>query len=269
MSIRQEALRALKWVSAATDPIGGKRPGPRILIYHQVGAGSGLEMDVGADLFRSQMDWLRHHGRIVDLDHSVEGIRRARVEDDEYVVTFDDGHVSVYRHAFAYLEQNSIPFTLYLTTGPLERGGYLHEDRSMPTVNWTQVNEMLSTGLVTVGSHSHRHLDARRHDRLELEEDLVICDGTIADRTGVEPVHYAYPWGHWSSQADPIVRNRYRSAAIGSGRGIQQGQDPHRISRVPVMASDGPMLFRRKMWGGFRLETGLRRARDLMSREMP
>lgn len=264
MRSRRLALHAAKWAAAITDPLFGKRPGPRVLIYHQVGADSGLEMDVAVDVFHSQMAWLASHGRVVGLDEAVERAGRSVLESDDYVITFDDGHLGVYQYAFPYLAENSIPFTLYLTTAPLEADGYLHDDRSMPTLNWAQVNEMVSTGLVTIGSHSHRHLDARRHDGRELESDLLVCDETIAKRTGIKPQHYAYPWGHWSSQADPIVRARYRTASVGSGPGLGPGFDPHRLPRLPVMASDGDLLFRRKMWGGFRLETGLRRLHDLM-----
>lgn len=264
MRSRTLALSAVKWASAMTDPLFGRRPGPRVLIYHQVGADSGLEMDVAAEVFRSQMAWLAGHGRIVGLEEAVERAGKSVPKGDDYVITFDDGHLGVYEYAFPYLAENYIPFTLFLTTGPLEGDGYLHEDRSMPTLNWAQVNEMVSTGLVTIGSHSHRHLDARRHDGPALESDLLVCDETIAERTGVEPHHYAYPWGHWSYRADPIVRARYRTASVGSGPGLGPGFDPHRLTRLPVMASDDDLLFRRKMWGGFRFETGLRRLRDLM-----
>jgi len=265
MGARRMALRGLKWASVVSDPVLGRRKGPRLLIYHQVGAGSGLEMDVTPEAFRSQLDWVLSHGRIVDLGSAVARIGTGE-SDDDYVITFDDGHSGVFKHAFPTLLERSIPFTLYLSTEPLEGGGPLHDDRRMPLLSWEQIGEMVSSGLVTVGAHSHRHLDMRRHDSSTIRQNLETCDRVLETRLGVRPEDFAYPWGHWSSAADQLVRERYRTAVLGSGGGIAPGTDVHMLKRIPVMASDSTSLFRRKMWGGFRLESALRDVKDSFSR---
>jgi peptidoglycan/xylan/chitin deacetylase (PgdA/CDA1 family) len=265
MSVRRIALRAVKWASVASDPILGRRQGPRILLYHQIGSGSGLEMDVTPEAFRSQLDWLLSNGRAVDLATAVTGKDNAD-SGDQYVVTLDDGHLGVYEHAYPALLEQSIPFTLYLTTEPLEGDGFLHDDSRMPLLSWAQITEMMSSGLMTVGAHSHRHLDMRRHDAMTIRQDLEACDRVLETRVGIRPQHFAYPWGHWSSVADRLIRQRYTTAVVGGGRSVGTGADLHRLGRIPVMASDSAALFRRKMWGGFRLETVLRDARDSFSR---
>jgi hypothetical protein len=62
-----------------------------------------------------------------------------------------------------------------------------------------------------------------------------------------------------------VVREFYDSAVLGSGRGIHAGDDVYRLHRVPIMARDSDLLFRRKMWGGFRLENALRDLRDSLT----
>lgn len=257
-ALRTAALKSVKVASIVTDPLaGGARPGPRILIYHQVGADSGLEMDVTRDEFARQLEWTLETGRVLRLEDAV-----GSEDPDAYVFTFDDGHAGVYNHAFDLLAEHGAPFTLYLSSGPLEKGGLLHGDSRMPLLSWGQTAEMVDSGLVTIGSHSHEHLDMRQHSRDVIEADLIRCDEVIAERLGVEPQHFAYPWGQWSAEADGVVRDRYTSATVGSGPGITAETDHHRLPRVPVMLSDSPMMFRRKMWGGFRLETALRGLRD-------
>lgn len=260
MATRELALKVMKGASMVADLPFGPRRGPRILIYHQVGSGSGKEMDVPLEAFERQVEWMAGNGRFVALD-DVNGASDDAA--DIFVLTFDDGHQTLYTKAFPLLVDLGVPFTLFITTGPLEERRPLHGDPTMPLVSWPQVSEMLASGLMTVGSHSHEHLDARAHGTAKLEADLSRCDSIIESRVGVRPIHFAYPWGHWSSAADPLVRQRYEAAYVGSGPSIGPRDDRHRVPRIPVMASDSPLsVFARKMWGGFRLETTLRRYRD-------
>lgn len=259
------SLLALKWASVVSDPVMGERKGPRLLIYHQIGARSGLEMDVTPPAFRSQLDWILSDGQVVDLPSAVARMGTSK-SDEDYVITFDDGHSGVFEHAYPILLDRSIPFTLYLTTEALEGSGHLHDDRRMPLLSWEQIREMVSSGLVTVGAHSHQHLDMRRHEPSTIRQDLETNDRVLENRLGVRPHDFAYPWGRWSLTTDTLVRGRYSTAVLGGGRGIVPDTDVHMLTRVPVMASDTKALFRRKMWGGFRLEWILRDVRDSFSR---
>ncbi len=122
MSARRMALRGLKWASVVSDSVLGRRKGPRLLIHHQVAAGSGLEVDVAPEAFRSQLDWVLSNGRVVDL-RSVVAPMGTGESDDDYVITFDDGHSGVFKHAFPTLLERSIPFTLVNGQQDLPGGG--------------------------------------------------------------------------------------------------------------------------------------------------
>lgn len=261
MRFRNLLITTAKWASVLSDPLMGRRLGPRLLIYHQVGADSGFEMDVSPQAFLRQLDWIQSHGRIVDLETALIG-RSDPDSSEMFVLTFDDGHVGVFEHAFPTLLRRGLPFTLYLTTGPIERGGSLHDDDRMRLISWGQVEEMVGSGLATVGAHSHGHLDMRLHGEEAIRNDLVMCDQLLEQRLGIKPRHFAYPWGHWSQTADRLVRERYESAVLGGGKGISPKDDVHELHRLPIMASDSYVLFRRKMWGGLRLENALRSLRD-------
>lgn len=265
MTAKKMLLKTTKWLSTAADLPFGQRSGPRILIYHQVGAAHGLEMNVGLKAFESQLDWLLSDGEIVDLNQAVEMIGMPG-DEHRYVLTFDDGHVSLFEAAFPLLKRKGVPFTLFVTTEPMEQGIPLHGDSRMPMVSWGQIREMLDSGLVTIGAHSHAHLDMRAHSENAIAKDLDHCNTILKERLKVAPRHFAYPWGHWSEAADGAVRARYETATVGSGSGIAADFDVHKLTRIPIMASDSnPRLFQRKMWGGFRLETKLRSGRDRLA----
>ncbi len=252
---RRAARVAVKTLAAASDLVGGRLPGPRFLIYHQVEAGLGREMEVSRAVFLSQLEWLGQHGSIVDLDTAW----RRRTEpgaDRLFVLTFDDGYADMYQHAYPALAAERIPFTLYLTTHPVESGEPLAVGAN--PLDWDQVRTMASSGLMTLGAHTHRHLDLRRLDRHGAAAEIELSNELIVRRVGITPRHFAYPWGFFAPTADPVVRSTYQTAAAGS-EPVDADADPHRLGRQPVQASDGLLFFRRRMWGGLRLETRLRR----------
>ena len=144
MSARDLTLRAVRLCSAAADRLGGRRPGPRLLIYHQVGEGSGLEMDVSVEMFEYQMRWLRDNGELVTMEAAVSpaGLERT----DSSVVTFDDGHSSLWQHALPILVELGIPFLLYVCSAPLDGTRLLHDDPRMPLLSWDDIQYISNTG---------------------------------------------------------------------------------------------------------------------------
>lgn len=247
-----------KAVFALADLAFGRLPGPRILIYHQVGAGLGRQMEVREEAFRSHLDWLGYHGRVVDLETAISSKDQPDGR-SHYVLTFDDGYEDLHRVAFPLLEAARIPFTLYLATHPVESREPLTPGGRANPLTWAQVREMLASGLMTLGVHTHRHVDLRSLGEEEIRQELEVSDRLVGERTGVRPRHFAYPWGYWSARADAQVRQRYSSAVLGSGPPNDSRTEPFLLHRMPVQLADGVFFFRRKMRTGLRLEDLVRR----------
>jgi peptidoglycan/xylan/chitin deacetylase (PgdA/CDA1 family) len=241
---------------STVDLLLGDFPGPRLLIYHQIGAGHGQELDIATEVFGSQLDWLEANGQIVGLEEALR-LRSLPESESSFVLTFDDGYRDMFQNAFPLLAARTIPFTLYLTTGPLEDGIPLAPDR--PPLTWDDVRTMSETGLLTLGAHTHRHVDMRSAGQAQIDEELDTSNRLIEERTGSRPVHFAYPWGYWSAAADSAVRNRYASAVLGGGGSLTGDTDPFLIPRVPVQLSDGLVFFKTKMRRGLRTEEAVRR----------
>ena len=258
-SVRSNVLRkAAKTVFAAADVFYGAFPGPRILIYHQVGVMLGREMEVALETFRSHLDIIGKFGKVVDLETAVA--RRGDPEADRLVVlTFDDGYEDVYRNAFPLLKERGWPFTLYLTTAPIVSGEALdpHYPDARP-FTWDQVNEMAETGLATIGAHTHSHPDLRRLSADRLGEELETSNRLIEQATGAPPRHFTYPWGYWAPEADRLVRERYATATVGGGGPVRADTDPYLLPRIPVQRSDGLRFFKKKLRTGLRMEDRVR-----------
>lgn len=233
-----------------------RRPGLVILIYHRVGGGSSSEIDLVSDLFERQMAYLREHARIVPMDAVVDGALDAVDSKgrDAVAVTFDDGSRDIYEKAFPVLLRYEIPATVYLVTRyveaqmPFDFGDYGRLDRRPWPLTWAQIREMVASGLVTVGGHTHSHVDLTRVPDREARVEVERSAALIADRVGRPPAHFAYPWGRFSPVTRAIVGERYQTAVRGGSAKNFFGEfDLLGLWRRPVQRSDGFWLFTMKL----------------------
>ena len=252
--IRALAKAGFSLVDAIREPLAG----PRLLIYHQIGAGHGFELDVDPTAFERHLDWLSEHGTVVSLE---EALRRRAEPDAEnlFVLTFDDGFADMFERGFPVLRERRLPFTVYLTARSVEDQVPLTDRPRSAPISWAQVNHMAESGLATLGAHTYAHGDLRFMSEQEVAEDLERCDHLIRQRTGATPVHFAYPFGYWSESADAAVRDRYESAVLGGSPTAELPRDSWLVNRVPIQLSDGVRFFTRKAIRGLRTEETVRR----------
>ena len=250
------ARKGSKAVFAAADLVMGSWPGPRLLIYHQVRDDPQREMEVSLEAFDAHLFWLRANAKVVSLDEAI--IKRGHPDANKlFVLTFDDGYSDLFDTVYPALDESAMPFTLYLATKHVETQQPLSPG-SQP-LTWDQIGKMAEGGLMTVGAHTHEHIDLRHASVNHIEDDLGQSDQLIKDRLGIVPIHFAYPWGYWSPLADTVVRAHYQTAALGAGRPLTSKTDPFLMHRLPVQRSDGAFFFRRKAKRGMRLEEKFRR----------
>ena len=242
-----------KMVFAMTDLLLPTPRGPRILIYHQVGARRGRQMEMTTEAFAWQLEWLIANREVVSLDSAVH---RWHEHDAERlaVLTFDDGYLDTYTTAFPLLKDHNLPFTLYLSTQMIESG---IADGS-EALQWQQIEAMVESGLVTVGSHTHTHRDLRLTTEDETQSEIESSDSIIEERLGFRPRHFAYPWGYWGPSAHDVVSRTYETAVLGAPQS-KSAFDAHKIHRFPVQNSDGTTFFRARLNGGLLLEERVRR----------
>ena len=262
---REIALRAVKTTAAGLDLLRPRARGVTILIYHRVGGRSGLEVDLPAPLFAAQVARLAESGRVVTLDRAAElllegGERSGGGPDtDPVVVTFDDGTADFVDQALPVLERHRVPVVLYAATA------FIEESRPFPDdgkpVSWAALEDARSTGLVTVGSHTHTHALLDRLDGDAVGDELDRSIRLIEERLGATPRHFAYPKAlAGSPAAEHAVRRRFDTAALAGTRVNRYGRaDLHRLSRSPIQVADGMRWFQKKLDGGMAFEDGLRR----------
>lgn len=193
-----------------------------ILCYHRVGPGVNRMIMAPAAL-AAQFEYLArndyHVIRLRDLAEFLEG--RAQLPPRAVVITFDDGHVSAYRHVYPLLKKYGFPATFFLYTDFLNtRDG----------LTWAQIREMAASGLADFQAHSktHTNLVVRRPEeadpqyRARLDSEIRLPRDLIQRNVGHRVTDYAYPYG----DANEIVLERLAHWGYELGLTVNAGGNP-------------------------------------------
>ncbi len=261
--IREMLARATKAAAVAGDAVAKPPAGLTTLAYHRIGGGSELQLDIEPAVFDEQMAHLADVGTAVDLDELLGESSESGSSDrpeltGRVAVTFDDGTSDFIDHALPSLVHHRIPATYYIATDFIERQQPFPNDGH--PMSWSGLAEALSTGLVTVGSHTHSHAVMANLDPTTADQELARAVGLIQDRLGVSPDHFAYPKGVFGGDAiEQLVANYHHTAALADSRTFQPTRSSLlRLGRTPVQRNDGLGHFIRKAQGGLRLEGAMR-----------
>ena len=256
--------RAVKVASAAADRFRAPAAGVVVLLYHRVGGGSSLEIDLDAARFDDQIAAVARSGRAVTLSAALTQLAgRSGPPPDaatSVVVTFDDGTADFVDVAVPILVRHRVPATLYVATDFVE-GGHAFPADGRP-VSWSSLRDACATGFVDVGSHSHTHALFDRISPSAAADELDRSVGLIGERLDRPAQDFAYPKAVPAhADVERLVRDRFRSAALAGTRvNGWHTTDPYRLARSPIQVSDGMRFFEHKLAGGMALEDAWRRA---------
>ncbi|MCA9164902.1 MAG: polysaccharide deacetylase family protein, partial [Planctomycetales bacterium] len=139
--------------------------------------------------------------RVLACHHSGTPVPRGVV-----VVTFDDGFATVCQQSLPILKDLQIPATVFLNTAyvdtqqpfPFDAWGVAHRDEAPADtwrpLSWMECEELVASGLVSVGAHTHTHEDFRgRPD--EFQCDVRQSAGILRKRFQMDEVTFAFPYG--------------------------------------------------------------------------
>jgi peptidoglycan/xylan/chitin deacetylase (PgdA/CDA1 family) len=196
-----------------------------ILLYHHIKVPDFANvLFVTPDDFRAQMQFLHDHGYTpIPVSLLVKAINfGAPLPEKPVVISFDDGDITVYTHAFPIMKEFGYVGVNYLVGNRLGSDGFLSID---------QIKEMIAAGW-EVGSHSMTHVDLTQSG--ELEWELVQSKANLENKLGVSVDTFAYPFGSYSADIFNEVSKIY-SAGMGLGVFLEQRPgDIYYLWRRPV-----------------------------------
>lgn len=212
----------------------------RVLLYHRIGWGKLPRPGVTPKDFAEQLDWL--------VDNEVEVVRTSELVaflDGELelpakvaVIQIDDGERNGFTRAFPALRERNMPFTLAIVSKTVQ------EWRSHGTLQWSEIREMVDSGLVEIASHSHTHPMLTRLSTARAKRELLLCRELIERHVGVRPTTFVYPYGAHSDRVRRLTEQvGYAAGFAASGAPVVADTDHFRIPRYSVEADTSIWIF--------------------------
>lgn len=199
--------------------------GAVILMYHSVGANNEF-FSVTPIAFEQQMNHLATQGFNVIPAHSLIEIleKKLAIPPRTVVITFDDGYKDNYVEAFPILKRYKLPATIYVSTERLGQDVVARNGSRLEILNANLIREMQGSGLVTFGSHSHRHIKLGKLSERDVASELETSRDILSRIVDAPITEVAYPFGSCSKSVCRIASNFFRA-----GYGVDKGVVTHSV----------------------------------------
>lgn len=221
-----------------------------ILQYHHVSDETPRITSISPALFETHMEYLEDNGFTVwSLPRLVEQISNGKPIPDKVVsITFDDAYDSIYHRAFPLLKKRGWPFTVFVSTRPVEQ-------KNQGFMTWQQLKEMANQkATIANHTHSHAHL-VRKPDResdtewLErVQKEISEAQTLIEQNTGQKHKLLAYPYGEHTKEISRLVESMGFTGFGQQSGAVGAGYDMTALPRFPMNNNFGAMeQFRTKV----------------------
>jgi glycosyltransferase involved in cell wall biosynthesis/peptidoglycan/xylan/chitin deacetylase (PgdA/CDA1 family) len=229
-----------------------------VLCYHSVHPSAPFASASPA-VFADHLDWLTDNCDVVpltDLRDAAADPQRPRV-----AITFDDGYLDNFVHAYPLLATRGLSATFFLTAGLVERDpaviagmaklwGCAIDD--VEPLGWEQAREMAASGM-DFGSHTWSHGNLALMHPARATCELRIAKDSLEQRLGRTIDSLAYPFGrvHVHVTEDTIASARAAGHTLGVvtlPRAVRRSDDALRLPRL-VVGDDDVTALARKVLG--------------------
>lgn len=219
-----------------------------ILCYHRFGARVS-KLNVSPTAFEAQMEYLASNGytvipltRLASFQEGKEPLPAKTV-----AITLDDGYRSTFEIAYPILRKYGFPATVFL---------YTDFALASDAMTWTQMKEMMASGLIEIQPHSKSHAnltlhlpgetDAKYKERIKREVDTPVT--LLRERLGEVSFAYAYPYGDVNEWVvNQLTRQKVRQGLTVTPGGNGFFAYPFMLRRSMVFGSDDLEAFKGKL----------------------
>lgn len=223
--------------------------GPIALVYHSIAPGSATprwKWSVSIKRFQEQLDLLLDCGfeavTISELARSTTSKNAKKV-----AITFDDGYADNFA-AVEELAKRGMTATLFVVTGAI--GGpatWQTSDVARPMLSALQLRHIQTRGF-EIGSHTVSHSRLTELNQSDIKCELRGSRQQLEELIEFPVLSFAFPFGAYNDDLVATVREAGYSAACNTDSGwAMRDDDPFRIRRISVFATDTVSAFSRKL----------------------
>ncbi|KKQ40788.1 MAG: Polysaccharide deacetylase family protein [Microgenomates group bacterium GW2011_GWC1_37_8] len=171
-----------------------------ILMYHSVSDDNNEFFTVSSKNFMSQMNYLYENNYVIlSLHDLIEYINsKKKIPKKSVVLTLDDGYEDNYLTVFPMLKKYNFPATIFLITGLVGNKNYSNRGIKLPMLDWGQIQEMHSSGLIDFQPHTVSHPRLSISLPNEVIYEMEDSKKEIERRLGKKCTLFAYPKGDYN-----------------------------------------------------------------------
>jgi len=161
--------------------------------------------------FKKQVDFLKRKFNVLSMIDFVDCLENKKnFPDNSVVITFDDGYLDNYTHAYPVLRKFNLSATIFLATDFIDSDNIpdWEERRSNGyrlMLNWEEVRTMAKDG-VCFGAHTKSHLEFSESDSNNLIKEIIESKKIIERNAGIKVNTFAYPKGAYTKASVKAVK---------------------------------------------------------------
>jgi len=219
--------------------------GLAIVEYHHTTYRFTDEIFMTTEWFRSQLDWLAQNGyQTLNAEQLSAFLDGERIPAKSIVLTFDIGtaqRADYMENIIPALKQHSFHALFFVVTNAMT------DDCGRENkVCWQDLRDWAAAGVISVESHGVTHPDFTTITAEEQRWDAQTSRQVIAEKTGREPIGFAYPYDSYNDGALRVLQSvGYKFAVAGNTRNDRSVHraDPHRYDLPRVYPYSNTQIY--------------------------
>ena len=181
------------------------------LMYHRFDENKYPSTNIKMEVFNKHLEVIEKLNLKFISFEKFEKITSRNIDKNYLLLTIDDAFSSFYLNAWPIIKKNKIPIILFVSTREVGKYGYM---------TWKQIKDIGSSGLVTIGNHSHSHEYLIDWNEKKIRDDLKKSIKIFNKKLGYSPKLFSYPFGEYSTTLKKIVADLNFKFAFGQHSGI-------------------------------------------------
>ncbi len=156
------------------------------------------KLAISPELFRRQMLWIKQNRyQVIGLEACAKGKWAEGIWERKVAITFDDGYLDNYQHAFPVLKECGFAAAFFVTTEDVGKKGFM---------TWEMLREMAAVPGIEIGSHALEHKPLSDIPEKEAWTSLVASKKILEEKLGREIKAVSYPCGSFNEKIIEMVR---------------------------------------------------------------
>ena len=211
-----------------------------IFMYSHIGVSKYPDTNISIKQFSAHLNYLeKNKYQVWSLEKIVVHLKNGlAIPDHTVAITFDDGHISMFKHAYPLLKKRGWPFTVFIYTDAMDQ-------HPKHYISWDQMRDMRQHGAHFANqSKTHDHLIRRRKKEntkvwtARVRADIEHAQHRIQDELGYDlgalPMLFSYPYGEYNLALANIAQE-LGYVGIGEQSGpVGQYSDFRILPRYPI-----------------------------------